>query len=78
MNKGYNEIQKNEWLKMLTQMSLSEYPQSPLNGTPTCSIHSSIALHKIHIASQEESGCVWSSIALHSPPSIWDVNYTFP
>ena len=39
-------------------LHIAEYPHSTLNGTPTCSSHSSTTLCKTYIAGQEESGCV--------------------
>ena len=36
----------------------AEYPQSILNGTPTCSNHSGTALYETNVAGEEESGCV--------------------
>ena len=38
------------------------YPQSILNGTPTCSSHSDTASYETYVAGQEESGCVVETI----------------
>ena len=42
----------------IAHAAAAEYPHSTLKGTPTCSNHSGTALHDIHVATQEESGCV--------------------
>ena len=36
----------------------AECPHSTLNGTPTCSSHSSTTLYEDHLAGLEESKCV--------------------
>ena len=35
------------------------YPQSTLNGTPTCSILNGTVSYETYVAGQEESGCVY-------------------